>query len=88
METFILVTSNLTKNMGLVSKRIRKATISREILLQVPKLVLAQKDGGMAQHMKVSGNITTSMALATTSGLKTIRVIKVSTFMIKSTALA
>ena len=88
METFILVTLNLTKNMGLVSKRIRKATISREILLQVPKLVLAQKNGGMAQNMKVSGNITISKASATTSGLKIIRVIKVSIFTIQSTALA
>ena len=88
METSILVSLNLTKRMDLESKRIRRVTTLREILFLVPKQVLAQKIGGMAQHMRVSGNITISKASATTSGLKTIRVIKVSIFMIKSTGLA
>ena len=80
--------SIITKRMDLESKKIRRVTTLREILFLVPKQVLAQKIGGMVQHMKVSGNIIISKASATTSGLKTIRVIRVSIFMIKSTGLA
>ena len=74
--------------MDLANKRIRKITSTREILLMVKKQVLAQKNGVLVQLMRVSGNIITSMALATTSGLNIIRVIKVSMFTIKYTALA
>ena len=88
MVTSILVILNLTKRMDLESKKIRRVTTLREILFLVPKQVLAQKIGGMVQHMKVSGNIIISKASATTSGLKIIRVIKVSIFTTKSTALA